>query len=274
MDGYCHIGLMFSTVSDLSIHPESSVKLSTGEILRKLVPWLLDAFADYVSFSTILPLWASSSCKTAISLCNASRFSFSSRLCSSFCSFRAFTFKWWIRLAFEVFQITEVLLLLVSTSCECLPSSSICKDPGSLLWPWNSSDFSEENQSLFIRLLRADCCSVVHLDCLVRQLTLFFGYWCYILTQISTADMLSPMTQRSSRSLVLLDQVSDSFSLGVFSIQFCFVWSTRLCLNFLEWGHLIAASADILFAIWLRFHSFVPTFGLFNICLTSGNQYP
>ena len=57
------------------------------------------------------------------------------------------------------------------------------------------------------------------------------------------------MTQRGSWSLVLLDRVSDSFSLAVFFIQFCFVESTRLHLNFFVQGHLIAASADVPFAI-------------------------
>ena len=39
------------------------------------------------------------------------------------------------------FQITEDLLLLVLTSSECMPSSSICNDPRTLLWSLDSSDF-------------------------------------------------------------------------------------------------------------------------------------
>ena len=81
------------------------------------------------------------------------------------------------------------------------------------------------------------------------------------------------MTQRGSWSLVLLDRVSDSFALAVFFIQFCFVLSTCLCLNFLVRGHLIAASADVPFTKWLCFNAFVPSIGHFNICFTSGNQY-
>ena len=47
---------------------------------------------------------------------------------------------------------------------------------------------------------------------------------------------------------------------------------TRLCFGLLARGHLIVVSVVVPFAIWLIFHALIPSFGLFNVCLTSGNQ--
>ena len=80
----------FSASSVLSIQSETFVRLSsgvsTGEILLKLDPQLLGTFAISISFSAILALRATSSCKSAISFsfasrssCFASRSSFSRR---------------------------------------------------------------------------------------------------------------------------------------------------------------------------------------------------
>ena len=38
-------------------------------------------------------------------------------------------------------------------------------------------------------------------------------------------------------------------------------------------GHLIAASADVPFSIWLIFNAFVQSIGHCNFCFTSGNQF-
>ena len=131
-DGTLVVDATFSASSVLSIQSETFVRLSsgvsTGEILLRLDPQLLDACAICISFSAILALRTSSSCMSAISICFASRSSFSRRFCSSSCSFRAFSYKSITRLELDVFEITDVLLLLVLSPCECMLNSSICSD--------------------------------------------------------------------------------------------------------------------------------------------------
>ena len=122
----------FSASSVLSIQSETFVRMSSGvstsEILLKLDPQLLETLALSISFSAILALRVSFSYKSAISFCSALRLSSSKRLCSSSCSFKAFSSKSIPRLALDDFDITDVLLLLVLSQCECILISSICSD--------------------------------------------------------------------------------------------------------------------------------------------------
>ena len=154
------------------------------------------------------------------------------------------------------------MLLLVLTSGECLPSSFICNDPVSLLW-----------SSVFIRLFGANSYSVDNQEFLSDTLPLSSNSDVTTLTEFSTSYMLSPMTQRGSWSLVLLDRVSDCFSLGVFFIQFCFAYWTRPCLNLLVRDHLIAVSVDVPFGVcWLSLNAFVPSIGLLTIASHQGTN--
>ena len=70
-DGTLIADATFSASSVLSIQSETFVRLSsgvsTGEILLRLDPQLLETFAISISFSAILALRATSSCKSAIS---------------------------------------------------------------------------------------------------------------------------------------------------------------------------------------------------------------
>ena len=110
----------FSAVSDLFIHPESSVNC---RLMRSLFCSTLPSFFFYFSFS--ISFHASQLFLFVLLCASVSRDVFAVLLALSE-----------LLLSNEelgVFGITDVLLLLVLTSCECLPSSSICNDPCSFL---------------------------------------------------------------------------------------------------------------------------------------------
>ena len=136
----------FPAASVLSTHlrvPSNCRLLTrpTGEILRKLDPQLHQTFALSISFSAILVLRASFSCNLAISFSVSSRLNFSSRVCSFSCSFKDFSYKSRTCLTLDVFENTEVLLILVLSLCDYMLNSSIGSDLDSFLCSWLSFAF-------------------------------------------------------------------------------------------------------------------------------------